>query len=74
MLRNGSIHRVCCDWCGLKMACNCFLAETLHHVPVLCPKCQVTEILNEMFATKGSDVAGKTPIAHKRSEREEGGR
>ena len=77
MLKNGRFHRVCCDWCGLKLACNCFLGETVDHVPVLCPKCQVTEIVNEMFGTKDARVLpfGETgkPVAHKRSERNEGG-
>lgn len=74
VLRNGSLHRVYCDWCGLKMACNCFLCETLNHVPVLCPKCQVTEIANEMFGNKGTGEAGKKLVADKRSERDEGRR
>jgi hypothetical protein len=57
MLKNGKLHRVSCGWCGLKMACNCFLNETTNHLQVLCPKCQVTEILNEMFATKDPPAA-----------------
>ena len=82
MLRNGSLHRVCCDWCGLKLACHCFLAETLHHVPVLCPTCQVTEVVNEMFGTKNRRVVpldedaaeNKSVVACKQSERTEGDR
>jgi len=54
---NGKLHRVKCEWCGLKMACSCFQGDdpTTEHILVLCPKCQVTEFLNLLFGEKSPD-------------------
>jgi hypothetical protein len=50
----GQLHAVRCEWCNLKMACNCFFDDTGEptehaHPLVMCPKCQVTEFLNLLF-------------------------
>jgi uncharacterized ferredoxin-like protein len=50
MLDNGRPHRVKCDWCGLKMACNCLLDNVAHHLELVSPRCQLTEVANEAFA------------------------
>jgi hypothetical protein len=64
-LRNvGRMHRVNCDWCGLRMACSCFFAlidkPSEAHPLVLCPRCQVGEFLNLVFGrdqnARGSQV------------------
>jgi hypothetical protein len=51
----GKLHRVNCEWCGLKMACNCFQGNQPDggHILILCPKCQVTEFLNLLFGETG---------------------
>lgn len=50
----GRFHSVRCEWCALKMACNCRFDEIRDsrasaHPLVRCPKCQVTEFLNLLF-------------------------
>ncbi len=53
----GKLHRVHCEWCGLKMACNCFDGNDPKregHIMVLCPRCQVTDFLNLIFG--GTDL------------------
>ena len=48
----GKLHRVYCEWCGLKMACNCFDGNDPKregHILVLCPRCQVTDFLTLIF-------------------------
>jgi hypothetical protein len=47
----GKLHRVKCEWCGLKMPCNCFQGNGPdgEHMLILCLKCQVTEFLNLLF-------------------------
>ena len=57
MLKPGKLHRVDCEWCGLKMACNCFLDSGENHVPALCPRCQVTDLVNDMFFAGSSQDA-----------------
>jgi hypothetical protein len=51
LLNVGKLHRVKCEWCGLKMACNCFQGNDPDggRILILCPKCQVTEFLNLLF-------------------------
>jgi hypothetical protein len=56
----GRLHAIGCEWCGLKMACNCFYDEIRRgeygeHPLVMCPKCQVTEFLNLLFGRDGRD-------------------
>jgi hypothetical protein len=48
----GKLHVVACEWCGLKMSCNCWDGNNPDregHVVVLCPRCQVTDFLNVIF-------------------------
>jgi len=62
-MRNiGRLHSVKCEWCALKMACNCMFDDLRDdirnpHPLVMCPKCQVTEFLNLLF---GKDRARGT--------------
>ena len=65
-LRNvGRMHRVNCNWCGLKMACSCFFDALIDkpsegHPVVLFPRCQVGEFLNLLHGraqnARGSQV------------------
>ena len=51
----GKLHGVNCEWCGLRMACNCFDGNDPTregHVIVLCPRCQVTDLTNMIFGEK----------------------
>jgi hypothetical protein len=51
----GMVHGVKCEWCGLKMACNCWDGNDPNregHVIVLCPRCQVTDLTNMIFGEK----------------------
>lgn len=48
----GCLHSVKCEWCGLKMACNCWdgnQPDRAGHIMILCPRCQVTDLLNLIF-------------------------
>ena len=64
-LRNvGRLHSVNCEWCNIKMACSCFFDEirdnaSQAHPLILCPKCQVTEILNLLFG-KGDEARDRS--------------
>jgi hypothetical protein len=51
----GKLHAVKCEWCGLKMSCNCWDGnnpEREGHILVLCPRCQVTDLINMIFGEK----------------------
>jgi hypothetical protein len=51
----GHVHAVKCEWCGLKMGCNCWDGDRPDregHILVLCPRCQVTDFLNLLFGAK----------------------
>jgi hypothetical protein len=51
----GHLHAVRCEWCGLKMGCNCLegnMPDREGHIVVLCPRCQVTDFLNLLFGGK----------------------
>ena len=61
----GRLHAVKCDWCGLKMSCCCLMDDSRDsangsHLAVLCPRCQVTEVLNEMFSGGDKDEGAQT--------------
>lgn len=48
----GHLHAVKCEWCGLKMSCNCWDGNNPNregHIIVLCPRCQVTDLSNMIF-------------------------
>jgi hypothetical protein len=60
----GRLHAVKCEWCRLKMACNCMFDdiredERRGHPLVMCPRCQVTEFLNLLFG-KGQTTSDDT--------------
>ncbi len=51
----GLLHGVNCEWCGLKMSCNCWDGNDPNregHIVVLCPRCQVTDLTNMIFGEK----------------------
>ena len=51
----GFLHPVKCEWCGIKMFCNCWDGNDRNregHIMVLCPRCQVTNFLNLLFGAK----------------------
>lgn len=51
----GKLHPVWCEWCGLKMSCNCHDGNNPDregHIVVLCPRCQVTDFTNLIFGDK----------------------
>ena len=51
----GHLHAVKCEWCRLKMSCNCWDGNDPKregHVLVLCPRCQVSDFLNLLFGAK----------------------
>jgi hypothetical protein len=53
----GRLHAVKCDWCNLKMACNCYFDQCRDkpkeaHPLVRCPRCQVTRFLSLVFGGK----------------------
>jgi hypothetical protein len=52
LLNIGKLHAVKCEWCGLKMSCNCWDGNDRNpegHIAVMCPRCQVTDFLNLIF-------------------------
>ena len=51
----GSLHAVKCEWCRLKMSCNCFDGNNPKregHIIILCPRCQVTDLGHMIFGEK----------------------
>lgn len=60
----GKLHAVKCEWCGLKLGCNCFDGNDPSregHIMVLCPRCQVTDFLNLLFGgtDRRSEIVSK---------------
>ena len=54
-VNQGFLHAVGCEWCGLKMSCNCWDGnhpDREGHILVLCPRCQVTNFLNLLFGAE----------------------
>lgn len=54
-VNEGLLHAVKCEWCGLKMSCNCWAGNDRNregHILVLCPRCQVTNFLNLLFGSE----------------------
>jgi len=54
-VNKGFLHAVRCEWCGLKMSCNCWDGnhpDREGHILVLCPRCQVTNFLNLLFGAE----------------------
>lgn len=69
----GKLHAVRCEWCGLRMTCNCWDGnhpDRKGHIMVLCPRCQVTDFLNLIFGGQmlrdellSKFEQAKTPVA-----------
>jgi hypothetical protein len=55
LVNMGKLHGVRCEWCEVKMTCNCWDGNDPDrdgHIMVLCPRCQVTDFLNLLFGDK----------------------
>jgi hypothetical protein len=61
MLANGRRRRVRCHWCGIKMACNCWLDDRKTHI-ILCPKCQVAELAILVFGRDSQSSEATEPV------------
>ncbi len=51
----GALHRVNCERCRLKMACNCYdgnSPDRVGHIIVLCPRCQVADLADMILGEK----------------------
>jgi hypothetical protein len=64
LVNMGKLHGVKCEWCRLKMGCNCFDGNDPNrtgHILVLCPRCQVTDFFNLLFGRSGlrSEILSK---------------
>ena len=68
----GLLHAVKCEWCGIKMSCNCWDGNDHNrgsHIMVLCPRCQVTNFLNLVFGEKDLRWILESKIEQARSAR-----
>ncbi|MGH8012815.1 MAG: hypothetical protein ACREQ4_09980 [Candidatus Binataceae bacterium] len=71
MTNVGKLHAVYCEWCELKMACNCMNGNNQTdggHIIVLCPRCQVTNLINMIFGGKDYRDELLSKIEHRRAE------